>query len=209
MISKITKIWPQCVLAIYLAVFGYYAYKPLYMPMLIMENSLAVIPAAILVVLYCKGVRFSNIAYTLILIALWWQTVGGHYCFGDVPFGYWLQEVFNFKRNNFDRIGHFMVGFFAFAAMEYFESRELIRSRGLTALLVVMAIFGVAGIFEIIEWIHFAITKDVAFQGTQGDLWDPQKDMLCDGMGAVFTAILYAIRYKGKNVNTVIGYIKR
>ena len=146
------------------------------------------------------------------LIALCCQTIGGHYCFGDVPFDF-VTNLFGFERNNYDRMGHFMVGFFALPAMEYFESRGLIRNRGLNALLVILAIFGIAGIFEIIEWLYVEVTITIrvrnigsAFLGSQGDIWDAQKDMLCDGLGAITTAIIYGIRYRCKDVCKIIKY---
>lgn len=210
--SKILTHWPKIMLAVYLAMFAYFAYKPLYFPMWVTENSIAVGTVIAILICYFKGIRFSNLSYTLMTIALCCQTIGGHYCFGDVPFDF-ITNLFGFERNNFDRLGHFMVGFFAMPLMEYFESRELIRSRGLNVLLVVMAIFGVAGIFEIIEWIYADIASMVseqkrigaAFLGSQGDIWDAQKDMLCDGLGALFTAMIYCIRYKGKKVSKIPG----
>ncbi|MBQ7404740.1 MAG: DUF2238 domain-containing protein, partial [Lentisphaeria bacterium] len=92
--------------------------------------------------------------------------------------------------------GHFMVGFFAYPVMEYNEQKKLIKGRFLTAFLVVMGIFGIAGLFEVAEWLYVEIAaKDVgiAFLGTQDDLWDAQKDILCDGLGAIFTVALYTI----------------
>lgn len=213
--SKISTHWPKFMLLIYLATFAYFAIDPWYLPIWYTENAIAVFTVIALLICYFKGLKFSNLSYTLVTIALCCQTIGGHYCFGDVPFDF-VTKLFGFERNNYDRMGHFMVGFFALPIMEYFESRDLIRSRMLNAFLVVMAIFGVAGIFEIIEWLYADITALIngkandrvgaAFLGSQGDVWDAQKDMLCDGLGAIFTAIIYGIRYRGKDVKKILGY---
>ena len=199
-------------LVIYLAVFAFFAYEPVKMSLWITENTIALATVITLVIFYIRGVRFSNLSYFLLLVALVWQTIGGHYCFGDVPFDY-VTKLFGFSRNNYDRFGHFMVGFFAFPVMEYFESRGVIRSRGINGLLVVLSIFGVAAIYEVIEWIYFDImtaanANDVGegFLGSQGDVWDAQKDILCDGLGAIFTAILYRIRYYGEDVSKILKY---
>lgn len=213
MVSGISKHWPKILLFLYWVLFAYFAYKPAYFPIWVTENTIAVVTVAALLILYWRKVRFSNLAYSLMFFALCLQTIGGHYCFSGVPFDFFT-ELFGFKRNNFDRVGHFAVGFFAIALMEYCESREQIRSRWLNALLAVMAIFGVAGIFEIIEWLYAEIsagpegfTKAGAeFLGSQGDIWDAQKDMLCDGLGAIFTVIIYCIRYWKKSVAAIIGY---
>ena len=210
--NKISIYFPRIMLGIYLAVFAFFAYKPNYMTLWITENSIAVITVIALVILYWKGIRFSNFSCFLMTVALCWQTIGGHYCFAEVPFDF-VTELFGFQRNHYDRVGHFMVGFFALPAMEYFESRNLIRNRGLNAVLVILSIFGIAGIFEIIEWIYADISAcfregraGAAFLGSQGDIWDAQKDMLCDGAGAIVTAVLFSVRYHGKDVSRIIGY---
>jgi putative membrane protein len=89
-----------------------------------------------------------------------------------------------------------MVGFFAYAGLEYYESRNLIKGRALAIFLVIMAIFGVAAVFELVEWLYAEVAAPEAgadFLGSQGDIWDAQKDMLCDGTGAIFSSIIYLI----------------
>ena len=55
---------------------------------------------------------------------------------------------------------------------------------------------GIAAGYEIIEWLYAVIeggNAGVEFLGSQGDIWDAQKDMLCDTTGAIFALALYAI----------------
>ena len=63
--------------------------------------------------------------------------------------------------------------------------------------LTVLSIFGVAAIFELVEW-QYAAWSDpaagAAFLGSQGDVWDAQKDMLSDGLGAIVFSFLYCLR---------------
>lgn len=43
--------------------------------------------------------------------------------------------------------------------------------------------------YELIEWIFAALSNPeagMAYLGSQGDIWDAQKDMLADTLGAVF-----------------------
>ena len=75
-----------------------------------MENVPIVLIVLSLVVLYVRGVRFSPLAYILMSILPYWHTIGGHYTFERVPFD-WFSRAFGFKRNMYDRIGHFSVGF--------------------------------------------------------------------------------------------------
>lgn len=187
--------FPLILFGIYLVEFVALAVKPYSRVMWCTENffSLAIVVA--LAILYRKGVKFSNVAYLLMAIYLYCHTIGGHYTFARVPFSF-VTEFFGFERNNFDRMCHFMVGFFAYAGLEYYESRNLIKGRALAIFLVVMAIFGVAAVFELIEWLYAEVAAPEAgadFLGSQGDIWDAQKDMLCDGTGAIFSSIIYLI----------------
>jgi putative membrane protein len=201
--NKLRKYFPLLLLTIYLIEFLILAVHPADRVIWITENSIGLLIAAAMVFLYWKKIRFSNPACFLITVYLCFHTVGGHYTFAEVPFDA-VTEFFGFQRNNFDRVCHFMVGFFAFPAMEYFESRKLIRGRGLNAILMIFAVFGIAAMFELVEWIYAELANPsagAAFLGSQGDIWDAQKDMLCDGSGAVFSTVLYALFYRGKTLN--------
>jgi putative membrane protein len=52
---------------------------------------------------------------SLLLVLLWWHSVilivGGHYTYARVPLGDWAMEWFGWKRNNYDKVGHFAQGF--------------------------------------------------------------------------------------------------
>ncbi|SNR43327.1 DUF2238 domain-containing protein [Hymenobacter mucosus] len=50
--------------------------------------------------------------------------------------------------------------------------------------------------YELIEWVYAVKAggeAGAAFLGSQGDIWDAQKDMLADTSGAVFALIVYAL----------------
>ena len=74
-------------------------------------------------VLTFRKFRFSNLAYGLIFIWIYWHTVGGHYTFANVPFG-WVTELLGSDRNHFDRIGHFVIGFYAYAMAEWLLRKQ-------------------------------------------------------------------------------------
>ena len=192
---QIKNKFPLIFLIIYLIEFIMLAINPYDRLLWATENFFSFAIVIALIILYTKGVRFSNVAYLLMTIYLCCHTVGGYYTFARVPFD-WVTETFNFERNHFDRMCHFMVGFFAYPALEYYESRNIIKGRGVAIFLMIMAIFGVAAVFELIEWIYAEIAAPEAgnsFLGSQGDIWDAQKDMLSDGLGAIFSSILYSI----------------
>lgn len=190
--------YPLLLMVLFLVEFLYLAIEPHNRVVWLSENSISLIVVATMVILYCCKIRFSNLAYTLIAIYVYCHTVGGHFTFERVPIDS-VTEFFGFERNHYDRMCHFMVGFFAYPAMEFFEERHLIKGRKLTMFLMVMAIFGVSALFELVEWIYAVLAapeEGNAFLGSQGDIWDAQKDMLCDGCGAIFSVLLYGIVHR-------------
>jgi putative membrane protein len=184
---------PAALLAGYLAVFVWGAIDPYDRATWWVENIPIVLVVSALVVLYLRGVRFTPLAYLLMAVLPYWHTVGGHYTFERVPFE-WFSRAFGFERNMFDRVGHFSVGFFAFGILEYLETRRAM-SRPLAALFAVFAIAFVAMSYELIEWGYAAYGGNAQaganFLGSQGDVWDAQKDMLMDTLGAVVAVLLY------------------
>ena len=160
------------------------------------ENITIWLVAAPVIWLYLKGIRLSNTAYAFMSVLAFLHTIGGHYTFAQVPFG-WITDLLGAQRNHFDRLAHFSVGLWAYAIMEITETRQLSRHRGFTALFALAAILAVAGLFEIVEWLYAAATNPAAgaeFLGSQGDIWDAQKDILADGLGTLPAILLYHLR---------------
>jgi putative membrane protein len=54
---------------------------------------------------------FTRLVYWLVLVHAMILMLGGHYTYAQVPLGFWMQDVFGFTRNHYDRIGHFAQGF--------------------------------------------------------------------------------------------------
>jgi len=137
--------------------------------------------------------RFSSAAYLMMSVLVYLHTIGGHFTFERVPFGF-VTELFGFERNHFDRLAHFSVGFYAYAIVEFLWVKRLSPSRWVVSLFAVFAIFTAAAGYEIIEWIYAAVSDPeagAAFLGSQGDIWDAQKDMLADGLGSIVAVILF------------------
>lgn len=161
------------------------------------ENGPIVLLVAFIVFLYCKNVRFSNTAYFLMFVLPFWHTIGGHYTFERVPFD-WFNNFFGFERNMFDRIGHFAVGLYALPIIEYLAQTGLVAKKWVAFTYSIFAVSFVAVFYEWIEWIYAAVwggEAGVAFLGSQGDIWDAQKDMLMDVTGAV-TVVLGYLTFK-------------
>lgn len=201
----IQKYFPHFLLVIYLLVFVWGAVEPFDRAVWHVENWPIVAIASFLTILYMRGTRFSNLAYALAFFLLIWHTIGGHYTFERVPFDE-FNNYFGYERNMYDRVGHFSVGFYAFMLIEYLVSRSKM-SRALAYSYSVFAIAFVAMGYEIIEW-QYAVLEGgeagAAFLGSQGDIWDAQKDMMLDTLGAVLMVPLFALVYRGRSVTKEI-----
>ena len=55
--------------------------------------------------------RLTPLLYILICVHAAILILGGHYTYARVPLGFWIQDLFDFSRNHYDRIGHFAQGF--------------------------------------------------------------------------------------------------
>ncbi|EJB8687899.1 DUF2238 domain-containing protein [Vibrio parahaemolyticus] len=135
--------------------------------------------------------QFSNTAYLLMFIWLCLHTIGAKYTFAEVPFD-WFNDLIGSERNNFDRVAHFAIGLYAYPIAEY-----LIRNKKFnptfSCWFALFAIMSLAAGYEIIEWWYAELAggdEGIAFLGSQGDIWDAQKDMLCDTTGAILSLFL-------------------
>ena len=77
--------------------------------------------------------------------------------------------------------------------------RRLVHTRWIVALFPVFAIASLAGAYEIFEW-QYAVSADpqagIAVLGSQGDIWDAQKDMLADTLGAILVTICFFYQHR-------------
>lgn len=179
----------QALLAVYLLVWSVAAISPHARDDWLLENLIVFIFAALLGFTHRRFV-FSNLSYLLIFVFMLLHAMGSHYTYSLTPFGFWLQDVFGFTRNHYDRIVHF-----AFGLLLTYPLRELTRrvlhvhggwSYGIPALVVLALSSG----YEIIESWAARITDPslgTAFLGTQGDVWDAQKDMSLAFAGAALS----------------------
>ena len=172
---------PFLLLALYGLVFTVCAIAPYDRTVWWAENIPVLIIVAVLAWI-SRHHRFSNTSYVLMSVFIILHTIGGHYTFERVPFDA-VTNFFGFERNHYDRLAHFAVGFYAYPIAEFLMVRRLVHTRWIVALFPVFAIATVAGAYEIIEW-QYALNSDpaagIAVLGSQGDIWDAQKDILAD-----------------------------
>jgi putative membrane protein len=190
---------PLLLLALYGLVFAVCAISPYDRAVWWAENIPVLIVVGVLA-LISRYYRFSNTSYVLMAVFIILHTIGGHYTFERVPFDA-VSGFFGFERNHYDRVAHFSVGFYAYPIAEFLMVRRLVHTRWIIALFPVFAIATVAAAYEIIEW-QYALNSDpaagIAVLGSQGDVWDAQKDILADTLGALLVIGLFFVQHRAE-----------
>lgn len=167
----------------------------------IMENTLVIIFLSILAFTY-KRFMFSDLTYTFIFVYLSLHIYGAMYTYAENPFGYWMKDAFGFERNHYDRIVHFSFGFMLAYPMRDFFINKMKFPNWVGWLLPIEITLSFSCLYELIEWAVadvFFPEQGVAYLGTQGDVWDAQKDMFMAFCGAVLiTLFVLAIKKMAK-----------
>jgi len=146
---------------------------------------------------------FSRISYTLIFLFMCLHAVGSHYTYAEVPYesawrsltGHSFNAMLGWERNNFDRLVHFSYGLLlAYPLREIFL--RVADARGFWGYFLPLDFtLSTSALYELVEWAaaeFFGGELGVAYLGTQGDIWDAQKDMGCAGMGALIAMLITA-----------------
>lgn len=185
----------KALLAVFAAVWVWAAINPSYRHDWLLENYLVFIFVPI-IVLTGRYFKLSDVSYTLITVFMVFHVIGSHYTYAEVPFGYTLQNWLGASRNMYDRLVHFSFGFLlAYPIREVFLRITQVKGFwGYYLPFDVTLAFSAA--YEIIEWIAAASVDPaagLAFLGSQGDVWDAQKDMTLAGIGALLAMIVIAL----------------
>ncbi|MBN8471756.1 DUF2238 domain-containing protein [Corallococcus exiguus] len=179
---------PIACLAIVIAVFAWSAIAPYERSTWWMEVAPALIALPLLFATY-KKFPLTTLLYVLIAVHMIILMVGGHYTYARVPGFEWLGE----GRNNYDKIGHFAQGFIpAIVMRELLIRTSDLKTGKWMAVVIVFSCLGISAVYELIEWGAAVMLGQGAdeFLGTQGDVWDTQKDMGMAGIGASAALIL-------------------
>ncbi len=181
------------------------AINPLYRDIWVAENLILVICISYVVSTY-KSTPFSNTSYWLIFIFCILQTIGAHYTYAEVPIGFWAADLLEIERNHYDRLVHFAFGFLLILPFKEVITRKIKFSnyRSMVFILV-LVFFGIGSFYEILEWLYAILyeqqqsTQTVdSFLGSQGDIWDAEKDMLLTGLGAWLYLLFFTPRLSNK-----------
>jgi putative membrane protein len=157
----------------------------------LLENVLVFVYAALLIFTYPRF-RFSNLSYGLFGVFLSLHMVGAHYTYAETPFGFWLQELLGLSRNHYDRIVHFSFGLLIAYPFREFLVRVTGVRRKWSYLMVMITVLGFSGFYEALEGAAAVVVSPelgLAFLGTQGDIWDAQKDTALAFAGSIIAMV--------------------
>lgn len=149
--------------------------------------------AAPVLILTARRFPLTPLAYRLIFVHALILMLGGHYTYAEVPLGFWMQRVFGFARNHYDRIGHFAQGFVpAIVVREILTRRSPLGPGKWLTFLVLCVCLAISALYELVEWWAALLGGEGAnaFLGTQGDQWDTQWDMFLALLGAAGALLL-------------------
>ena len=184
-------------------VFTWSAIAPTYRQDWLLENVL-VFAALVALVATRQRLPLSKASYAQVFLFLALHEVGAHYTYSLVPYDAWFARLgggpsawFGLERNHYDRLIHFCYGLLMLQ-----PSTELLRSatrasRAWLGLLAWTFVLSHSVVYELIEWaaaVVFGGDLGIAYLGTQGDVWDAQKDMACAATGALLATLLSSRR---------------
>lgn len=137
------------------------------------------------------GLSVRTWVWVLVFLAL--HTVAARWMYSFVPYDDWadalvgvrLSDVFGWQRNHFDRLVHFSYGLCLTMVLPL---------RPLRCWEVVLV---TSALYELFEWgvaVVLAPGMAEAYNGQQGDIWDPHQDMALALLGAVVASVVLAGR---------------
>ena len=128
------------------------------------------------------------------------HAIGAHYTYSEVPYDAWAQaltgssvgEVFGWQRNHYDRLVHFLYGLLVTPAAIALLDRRAPQQGLWRWLLPWLFMVSHSTLYEIIEFaaaVTFGGDLGQAYVGTQGDVWDAQKDSALAAIGAAIAVV--------------------
>lgn len=165
------------------------AIEPHYRDDWLLENILVAVFLPLLVLGY-RRLQLSDLSYLMIAIFMAHHAVGAHYTYAEAPVGFWIKELFDLERNHFDRWVHFLFGLlFAYPIAEIIARKVGVSPRW-SLFFALVSIIALSDLYEIAEWMVATMVSPeagLAFLGTQGDVFDAQKDSGLAATGAAIT----------------------
>jgi putative membrane protein len=169
-----------------------------------LHHSLTLV-ALVALIWVTPRVRLPYSSFLLILVFLAVHSVAARWIYSYVPYDDWTEALFGvrvsdalgWRRNHFDRLVHFIYGACLAPVLWRFFVDRLRWRRGWAALAAVDVVLSTGAVYELFEWgiaLTLAPAMAEAYNGQQGDIFDPHWDMAIAVAGAVAALAAMGIR---------------
>ncbi len=150
----------------------------------------------------CKYFRLADLSFFSLLAFLWAHILGARYIYSFVPYDAWamaivgdsISERFGWERNHYDRFVHLLSGLCIVpVACELLQRLGGMRPAG-SALVSISVVLSLGALYEIGEWqlaMNVSPAQAEAYNGQQGDVWDPQKDLAMALTGSIISSSFF------------------
>jgi putative membrane protein len=196
-LAALRRRWPAVMAGVFAFAWLLAAWEPVFPADWALENVLSLLTAWWLLRRHRRA-PLSNIAYTLLCAFGVLHEIGSHYTYAEVPYDAWiaaatggsLNDALGFTRNHYDRLVHGMFGLLCYRPL-----RELLApavAPRLSWFAPIAAVAMVSMMYEQVEMfaaLLFGGDLGQAYLGTQGDVWDAQKDSTMALAGAALAAV--------------------
>lgn len=173
---------------------------------LVLQHTATLFGLACLVaaVVFTKPTKLSFVCVWIFIVL---HIIGARWIYSFVPYddlaeyltGSTVSDYFGWQRNHYDRLVHFASGLLGVPpASELLQKYGGMRPLGAT-LMGISCIMTIGAGYEIFEWqiaVRLAPGQAEAYNGQQGDLWDPQKDMALALLGSVVSVVSAGLLFR-------------
>ena len=157
-------------------------------------QHLPTVPALIFLDMASRRGWLSGPSIRCVLAFVVVHAVGARYIYSYVPYDELVTQVlstspseaFGWERNHYDRLAHLVFGALFVLPFAEVARRHGKMSKRWALAFSAAAILAVSALYECFEWgltIVLSPTQAESYNGQQGDIWDPQKDMAMAALG--------------------------
>lgn len=147
--------------------------------------------------------RMPMLAFAGIVCFTLLHIIGARYIYSYVPYkevavslGIVSTDFFQDSRNHYDRLVHFSFGLLLFPYLVYICRNYFKQQSSISIIVAWLMVQTGSMIYEMFEWLLTIImTANDAenYNGQQGDIWDPQKDMGLAMLGSTIMLLFYYV----------------
>lgn len=158
------------------------------------------VPSLAVILLGARRGWWSTTAIICLMIFAFAHILGSRFIYTCFPYeeiiksltGWSVNEAFGWQRNHYDRFVHLLFGMIMPLPVAELVARRNQIDPVANVTLSIGFVGAISGIYEVLEWfVAIVMSPEMAesYNGQQGDLWDPQKDMALAFLGSLLVAV--------------------